>query len=96
MGVLESTGARNVVAVDWPTLMVAITDYIGLELSAIDPIAPLAEMALRPAGKYHNQSYVMLDVLCPRIGTWVAVPQLSRRLALTIGLGAVRRYRAQR
>ncbi len=79
---------RNVVAADWPTLMVAITDYIGLELSAIDPIAPLAEMALRPAGKYHNQRYVMLDVLRPRIGTWVAVPQLSRRLALTIGLGA--------
>jgi len=86
--VTDGDSRRIVVSADWPTIMVAITDYVGLEASVIDPIAPLAEMALRPAGTYHQYPYVMLDALRPRLGAWIAVPSLSRRIALTSGFGA--------
>ncbi|MBV8762474.1 MAG: hypothetical protein JO257_34640 [Deltaproteobacteria bacterium] len=79
---------RTVVAADWPTAMFAFTDYVGLEASVLDPAAPLAEMALRPAGTYHEQQNVVLDALRPRLGIWVAFPQLSRRLALSTGFAA--------
>ena len=85
--VTDGDSRRRLVAADWPTAMVAINDYIGLELSAIDFIAPLAEMALRPAGEYERYEYVALDLIRPRLGTWVAVPQFSRRVALSAGFG---------
>ncbi len=78
---------RNVVAADWPTMMVALSDYVGIELSVIDFVAPLGELALRPAGVYTNEKYVALDLLRPRAGIWVAVPQFSRRLTLSTGFG---------
>jgi hypothetical protein len=80
-------GKRTVVAADWPTLMASINDYVGVELSVLDPVAPLAEMALRPAGRYERPAYVLLDAVRPRLGMWIAVPSLSRRLALTAGFG---------
>jgi len=86
--VTDGDSRRYVVAADFPTLMFAISDYVGLELSAIDFVAPLAEMALRPAGKYHNYENVALDLFRPRLGVWIAVPQFSRRAALTSGFGA--------
>jgi hypothetical protein len=86
--VTDGDSRRVVVSADWPTLMVAITDYAGLEASILDPIAPLSEMALRPAGSYHQYPYVALDAIRPRLGAWVAVPQLSRRIAITAGFGA--------
>lgn len=86
--VTDGDSRRIVVSADWPTVMVAITDYVGLEASIIDPIAPLAEMALRPPGTYHQYPYVALDALRPRFGAWIAVPALSRRIALTSGFGA--------
>jgi hypothetical protein len=84
----DNNSRRAVVSADWPTLMLAVTDYAGLEASIIDPLAPLAEMALRPPGTYHRYAYVAGDALRPRLGAWVAVPQLSRRLTLTTGFGA--------
>jgi hypothetical protein len=86
--VTDGDSRRNVVSADWPTLMVAFTDYAGLEASILDPLAPLAEMALRPAGVYHRYEFVALDAIRPRFGAWIAVPQLSRRVALTTGFGA--------
>ena len=86
--VTDHNSRRDVVSADWPTVMFAITDYVGLEGSILDPVAPLAEMALRPAGTYHRYAYVALDAIRPRLGAWVAVPQLSRRLTLTAGFGA--------
>jgi hypothetical protein len=68
--------------------MFAINDYTGFELSAIDFVAPLAEMALRPSGKYDKYANVALDLIRPRLGIWIAVPQISRRVALTSGFGA--------
>ena len=85
--VTDGDSRRRLVAADWPTAMVAVNDYIGFEVSAIDFIAPLAEMALRPAGNYERYEYVALDLIRPRLGVWVAVPQFSRRIALSTGFG---------
>ena len=85
--VTDGDSRRRTVSADWPTAMVAINDYIGVEVSAIDFIAPLAEMALRPAGVYDRYEYVALDLIRPRAGMWVAVPQFSRRLSLSGGFG---------
>ncbi len=86
--VTDGNARRTVVSADWPTAMVAFTDFAGLEASVVDPIAPLAEMALRPPGTYHGYPYVALDAIRPRLGAWIAVPQLSRRLTVTTGFGA--------
>lgn len=64
--------------------MFALTDYIGLQLAAIDPVAPLAEMALRRAGTYHAQHDLVLDALRPRLRLWIAMPQITRRIALHV------------
>jgi hypothetical protein len=77
---------RTVVAAQWPTAMVAVSDYLGFEASLLDGAAPLAELALRPAGAYHDERYVALDLVRPRLGLWVAMPALSKRLALTTGI----------
>jgi hypothetical protein len=79
---------RTVVAADWPTVMVALSDYAGLEASLLDPVAPLAELGLRDAGDYADSTTLLLDAVRPRVGVWVGVPQLSRRLALSLGGGA--------
>jgi hypothetical protein len=86
--VTDGDSRRNVVAADWPTAMFAVNDYMGIEVSLFDPIAPLAEMALRPAGTYHGYPYVALDALRPRFGGWICVPQFSRRVTLSSGFGA--------
>jgi hypothetical protein len=86
--ITDGDSRRTVVAADWPTIMVAFNDYIGIEASLIDPLAPLAEMALRPAGTYRDYPYVALDALRPRIGGWMCVPQFSRRLSVSSGFGA--------
>jgi hypothetical protein len=86
--VTDGDSRRNVVSVDWPTAMFAFNDYMGIEISLLDGIAPLAEMALRPAGTYHGYPYVALDLLRPRFGGWICVPQFSRRLTLSSGFGA--------
>ena len=79
---------RTLVAADWPTAMVAVSDSFGFEGSILDPVAPLAELALRPAGAYHDESYVALDALRPRLGMWIALPALSKRLTLSTGVAA--------
>lgn len=84
----DGDSRRKVVGADWPTAMVAVNDYVGFELSAIDFLAPLAEMALRPPGTYSRYEYVGLDLIRPRAGMWICVPAISRRVALTGGFGA--------
>jgi hypothetical protein len=79
---------RGVVTADWPTLMVAFSDNVGVEGSLIDPIAPLAELALREPGDYQKERLIALDMVRPRLGIWFAVPELSKRLALSAGGGA--------
>jgi hypothetical protein len=83
----ERDGFRYMVGVELPTLHFAISDYGGLQASLFDVVAPLAEMALRKVGEYEDSSLLLLDVVRPRIGVWVAVPQLSRRLTVTAGVG---------
>ena len=73
---------------DASAAMVAFSDNAGLELSVLDLVAPLSELALRPAGDYAEENLVLLDAVRPRLGVWLAVPQLSRRLELSAGVGA--------
>lgn len=84
----DDSTRRTTVAADWPTAMVAFSDYGGLQLSLLDLTAPLAELGLRPAGDYAEEQLIILDAARPRLGVWAAVPQLSRRLALSAGVGA--------
>lgn len=86
--VTNGDSRRTTVSADWPTAMIAVNDFLGLEASVLDPLAPLSEMALRPAGTYHGYEYVLLDAIRPRLGGYICVPQLSRRLALSAGFGA--------
>lgn len=84
----DGDSRRYVVAADFPTMMFAINDYVGFEISTIDFVAPLAELALRPAGKYMKQENIALDLIRPRLGMYIAWPSFSRRLALSAGFGA--------
>lgn len=86
-GVADGNARRTTLAVDWPTAMYAFTDYAGVELSILDLAAPLAELSLRSPGTYKNQSTVALDIIRPRVGVYIAVPSLSKRLALDVGVG---------
>ncbi len=86
--VLGDDTRRTVVTVEWPTAMLAFSDFAGVELSLIDAVAPLSELALRPAGDYLDEKLVLLDAVRPRAGFWLAVPQLSQRLELSVGVGA--------
>jgi hypothetical protein len=79
---------RTLVSADWPTFLVAATDHVGLAFSVLDPVAPLSEMALRPAGNYDDETLIALDAVRPRAALWLAAPELSRRLALSLGVGA--------
>ena len=45
--------------------------------------------ALPPSLHYQRPNpHIAFDALRPRFGAWIAVPQLSRRIALTTGFGA--------
>jgi hypothetical protein len=81
------TGRRTTVAADWPVGYLAISDYLGMRVSAFDLIGPLGELALREVGEWHDEKLVLLDFLRPKVGVWLAVPQLSRRLILDAGIG---------
>jgi hypothetical protein len=80
-------GMRYVVSAEWPTLLLAFEDFVGLQVSAVDPIAPLGEIAMRRIGDYDDGTLVWLDVLRPRAVIWLAVPQLSRRVIIGAGGG---------
>ena len=67
-GVADGNARRTTLAVDWPTVMYAFTDYAGIEVSILDLSAPLAELSLRSPGTYKNQGNVALDIIRPRVG----------------------------
>lgn len=80
-------GMRSTVAADWPVGYMALSDYAGIHASAIDLVGPLGELALREVGDWQDEELVLLDFLRPKVGAWLAVPQLSRRLILDAGIG---------
>jgi hypothetical protein len=60
--------------------------YAGLELSAVDWIAPFTELALRrvDAG-YSNPGCVFLEFVKPRIDVVLGVPAFTSHLAVSLG-----------
>jgi hypothetical protein len=62
---------------------------VGIQLSLLDLLAPFSEAAARK-GTYTNasQPYLLLDLLRPRVGLWLGVPEFSRHLLITGSVGA--------
>lgn len=69
--------------------------YASLQLSLLDPIAPLAELALRPdleegsdmPIEYEDNARLLLNVISPRFELTAALPWLSKHLAASAGVG---------
>lgn len=69
--------------------------YASLQLSLLDPIAPLAELALRPDTdersstdiEYEKNARLLANVISPRFELTAALPWLSKHLAASAGVG---------
>jgi hypothetical protein len=83
----ERDGYRQIAAIEWPNVMLGFEEHVGLELSVLDLAAPLAEIAVRPPGTWDRQQLLLLDAVRPRLGLYLAVPELTSRLAASIGAG---------
>ena len=60
----------------------------GMQLSFIDVFAPLSEAILRNRAYSRTGEWrILADVLRPRIGVWAGIPELSRHVLVTAGLG---------
>jgi hypothetical protein len=87
-----STAARILASANWFNVRFRIqrteASYVGLELSALDPLAPLSELALRRtnATRYAGTPLVFMNVVTPRVDVLAASPMLSEHLAISAGL----------
>jgi hypothetical protein len=69
--------------------------YAAMQLSLLDPIAPLAELALRPdsdersgaAIEYEKNARLLANAISPRFELTAALPWLSKHLAASAGVG---------
>ncbi|MDF2696358.1 MAG: putative secreted protein, partial [Labilithrix sp.] len=60
--------------------------YVGSELSAVDWLAPLTELALRRAdASYSNEEEILLGFVRPRADIVVGLPVLTEHLAASLG-----------
>lgn len=85
---IGSDGFRYVPTVDWLIpVRWAFTKYAGLQISLLDPLGPVTELALRAEGTYGNGWMVGLDAIRPRLDLWVAFPQITRHVGLVAGVG---------
>lgn len=88
----EGAGASRILAsANWLNLRVRIrrteATYLGFELSLIDPLAPLSELALRKKVQhYRDQQKLFFNVFTPRVELLAASPMLSEHLGVSAGL----------
>lgn len=84
--------ARIVPSANWITLRFPLRrsemSYVGLQIAAFDPLAPLSELALR---KTEGVEYKALDKLAwnfitPRVDVMLGSPALSEHFALAAGV----------
>lgn len=61
--------------------------YLATQLSLLDPLAPLSELAQRPTSeiRYERGSRLAANVLAPRVDLLAGVPALSKHLVVTAG-----------
>lgn len=87
----ERDGLRTVIGLDlinlkarlWYTEQV----YLAVNLSLLDPLAPLAEYVYRSNGTYLDPYAIWFNAISPRLQLFMGVPAWSRRLVGTIDLG---------
>jgi hypothetical protein len=84
---------RILPTVSWPNFRFGLTNlnstsYVGLQISVLDFADPFAEFALRSTKSFANGELVWANVVRPRLDLLVGWPQLSRHLALSIGVSA--------
>lgn len=77
------------------TLLYTDRSYASLQLSLVDPIAPLAELVLRAerdpvtrgAIHYERSVLVLWNAIAPRLELTLALPWFSKHLAVSAGAG---------
>ncbi len=88
----DASSARILASANWLNVRFTIRrtepTYLGVELSALDPLAPLSELALRKTEKTHYRKVENLfgGVLAPRVEFLAASPMLSEHLGVSAGI----------
>jgi hypothetical protein len=84
-------GLRVLPSLEWLAARVRLSGpgaraYVGLQGTLLDPVAPLAELAMRRADLvFDNQGLAWLDVLRPRVELAFGVPAFGDHVLLTAG-----------
>ncbi len=84
-------GLRVLPSLEWLAARVRLSGpgaraYVGLQGTLLDPVAPLAELAMRRADLvFDNQGLAWLDVLRPRLEIAFGVPAFGDHVLLTAG-----------
>jgi hypothetical protein len=86
-------GFRVVPSLDFVSARLRLTPpsskaRVSLGVSVFDPLAPLAELAMRRSDlNYDRQELVWLDAIRPRLDLQFSAPSISRHVFLTGGFG---------
>ena len=84
-------GLRVLPSLEWLAARVRLSGpgaraYVGLQGTLLDPVAPLAELAMRRADLvFDNRGLAWLDVLRPRLEIAFGVPAFGDHVLLTAG-----------
>ncbi|MBI3072066.1 MAG: hypothetical protein HYY84_08080 [Deltaproteobacteria bacterium] len=79
-------GFRFSPSLDFFSFRAALSENLGLQLSLLDPLAPLVEIAMRKSRTVENEEHLALDAVRPRLDFWFGIPQVTRRFALVAGV----------
>jgi len=82
-----SNGFRNQVSAYAFGGSLTIGNYWGFRLTLVDYAAPASEYALRQNATYKKQGLIFADLIRPRIAGYFFVPQLTRHVSISGGLG---------
>jgi hypothetical protein len=86
-----SDGFRIVPSLDWVSARIRLTPVsakarVSLGISVFDPLAPLAELAMRRSDlNYDRQGLLWLDAIRPRVEMQFSAPAVSRHMFLVGG-----------
>jgi hypothetical protein len=86
-----TNGRRYVATVDWPVIRGGWQSrmlYVGVQGSIFEVLGPFSEFALRDSRvDYAGQDRVFLNWITPRVEFLVATPLVSRKVAISAGVG---------
>lgn len=79
-------GVRRTFAAEALAVNVPLSNYVGVRASVLDLAGPFTELALRdPARRYQDTAAIAIELVKPRLELWFGLPQLTRRVAVTVG-----------